>query len=224
VALLIEDETLRNKVSVFEDREDAGGKLASSLIRFSSANTIVLAIPSGGVPVGKVVQRHLGCDFDLLIVRKVQIPWNTEAGFGAVNLDGDVLFNEGLLGVLGLPDEDISRQVAITQEILEKRNSLFRQDNPFPSLQDRSVILVDDGLASGFTMLAALEFVKKRDPGEVIVAVPTGSFETVQKVMKRVDRVYCLNVREKFPFAVASAYRNWYDLSDTEVINLVKSI
>lgn len=219
---IVEDKNLRNKVKVFEDRSDAGKKLSYFLSDYKNSNSIVLAIPSGGVPVGKEPTNFLLLEFELLIVRKIQIPWNPEAGFGAMNLDGDLILNEKLLQYLELSDDEIKAQIKKTREILKKRNELFRNNKPFPSLKDKTAIIVDDGLASGYTMLAGIEYVKKRDPQKTIIAVPTGSFRTVKKLSELVDFIYCLNIRESYPYAVADAYKNWYDLSDEEVLRILK--
>ena len=222
MADIIEDKNLRNKSFVFEDREDAGRRLSQFLSEYKGSDSIVLSIPSGGVPVGKEIKDALSLPLDLLIVRKIQIPWNPEAGFGAVNLDGYVIFNEPLLHSLELPENVINAQIEKTKEILLKRNELFRKGKGFPSLKNKTAIIVDDGLASGYTMIAATEFVKKRNPLGIIIAVPTGSYSTVRKISPLVDALYCLNIREGYPYAVAEAYRNWYDLSDKEVLRILK--
>jgi len=221
MTILIEDPALRNRVKVFADRNEGGGRLAQKLLRFNGQDTIVLALPAGGVPIGKAIERELHSAFDLLVVRKIQIPWNTEAGFGAINLDDDVLINESLLYALHLPDEEVQAQIEKTKNIVEQRNKLFRKGREFPDLLDRLVILADDGLASGYTMRAAIEFVKKRNPATIISAVPTGSSDTIDKIIQEVDCVVCLNVRESYPFAVAEAYRSWNDLRDEDIVRIL---
>lgn len=221
MGMLIEDRSLRDKLFVFEDRMEAGNKLAEKLLDYKNTVALILAVPSGGVPIGKKIRKVLACEFDLLIVRKAQIPWDTEAGFGAVNLDGDIVLNNPLLATLRLTDEEIDNQIEKTRVILEKRNSLFRKDKEFPALRNKTVIIADDGLASGYTMQAAIRFVKKREPSQIIVAVPTGLADTVETILKEVDVVACLNVRSGYPYAVASAYRNWYDLTDSDVLRLL---
>ena len=218
---LVEDRNLRNKRYVFEDRAAAGRKLSQMLLDFHQSDVFVLAIPSGGVPVAIEMRKDWPFQFDLLIVRKVQIPWNTEAGFGAVNLDGEVILNEELLRSLRLPQDVIEAQIERTKEVLKKRNQIFRRGRDFFPVQDRIVILVDDGLASGYSMIAAIQFVKKRDPSKIVVAVPTGSCGTLLKISPLVDALYCPNVREGSRFAVAEAYSNWYDMSDKEVLGLL---
>lgn len=218
----MEDKNLRNKIRVFEDRSDAGKKLSLFLSDYKNSNSIVLAIPSGGVPIGKELADFLSVEFDLLIVRKIQIPWNPEAGFGAINLDGDVILNETLLRYLELSEDAIKSQIDKTREILGKRNELFRNSKPFPSLKNKTAIVVDDGLASGYTMVAGIEYVRKREPQKIIIATPTGSLRTVEKLSEIVDFIYCLNIREGYPYAVADAYKNWYDLRDEEVLRILK--
>ncbi len=222
MAEIIEDKNLRDKTFVFRDREDAGRRLSEYLLDYENTDSIVLAIPAGGVAVAKAIKDALCLPLDLLIVRKIQIPWNPEAGFGAINLDGYVVFNEDLLRHLSLPERVIASQVEKTRETLKKRNLLFRGGRDFPSLKDKTAILVDDGLASGYTMIAAIEFAKRRNPSKTVVAVPTGSHKTVDKISSFVDVLYCMNIRESYPYAVAEAYRNWYDVSDEEVLRIMK--
>ena len=221
MATLIENEELRNRTRVFADRNDAGRQLAEMLRDIAKPDTLVLAIPSGGVPVGLEIAEALGLDLDLVLVRKVQIPWNTEAGFGAVNMDSDLFINEHLLSLLKLSSDQVERQVKMTMATIEKRNRTFRQNKPFPDITGRPVILVDDGLASGYTMRAAIAYIRKRKPGAITVAVPTGSAATVKMLLREVDSICCLNIRESYPYAVASAYRNWHDLDDEDVLELI---
>jgi putative phosphoribosyl transferase len=221
MATLIENEELRNRNRVFADRSEAGLQLAEMLHDDVDPGSLVLAIPSGGVPVGLALARILGLDFDLVLVRKVQIPWNAEAGFGAVNLDGDIILNERLLSLLNLSGDQVERQVKTTMATIEERSRKFRQDRQFPDIVDRAVILVDDGLASGYTMQAAIAYVRKRNPGAIKVAVPTGSADTVRMLLQEVDTLCCLNIRESYPYAVAAAYRDWHDLEDEDVLALL---
>jgi putative phosphoribosyl transferase len=221
MATLIENEKLRNRNRVFADRSEAGLQLAEMLRNVVDPDSLVLAIPSGGVPVGLALARTLGLDFDLVLVRKVQIPWNTEAGFGAVNMDADLIINEHLLYLLNLSGDQVERQVKTAIASIEERNTKFRQNKQFPDIADRAVIVVDDGLASGYTMRAAIAYVRKRNPGAINVAVPTGSADTVKMLLQEMDTLCCLNIRESYPYAVAAAYRNWHDLEDEDVIALL---
>jgi predicted phosphoribosyltransferase len=220
----ITEKSLKDRIHVFKDRADAGRQLGRKLRSYKNTDTIVLGIPSGGVPVASEIAKLLNLNIDLVLVRKIQIPWNTEAGFGAANLDGEVIMSEELLKSLGLSRDETKEQVQKTRDILEKRNRLFRGGIPFPEIKNRAVILVDDGLASGYTMLAALNYLHKRAPEKIIVAVPTGSQRTVDLILNNTDELVCLNIRTGFSFAVADAYINWYDLTDEEVQSLLGTI
>jgi len=222
VTKLKEDPLLRDMVSVFKDRREAGKRLAEYLVGYRDTDGIVLALPSGGVPVATEIASALDLPLDLLIVRKLQIPDNPEAGFGAMGPDGEVLLNEGLMKHLSLTDEQISIQTEKSRANIEKRNRIFRKEKPFPSVRDMVAIVVDDGLASGYTMLSAVRFLRRMSPQTLVAAVPTGSRKTVEVLMPEVDELFCLNVRSGPFFAVASAYRNWHDLTDEEVLSLIR--
>lgn len=218
---LLEDPDLTGKMAVFEDRREAGRCLAGRLSELSDSSSIVLAIPAGGVPVALPIAKALRVPLNVLVVRKIQIPGNTEAGFGAIGPDGTVLLNDRIVEDLRLSSKEIEVEVSRAREVLEKRESLFHRARPFPPLEGRQVILVDDGLASGYTMLAAAGFVRVRSARQVIVAVPTASRRTVNFLLPEVDVLVCPNVRTGPVFAVADAYRHWYDLDDREVLDLL---
>jgi putative phosphoribosyl transferase len=205
--------------ALFEDRHDAGRRLAESLLLYRH-NAIVLAIPRGGVPVGYEVSQMLDVPLDLIIPRKLPIPSDPEAGFGAVAPDGTVVLNEKLMGYLGLSTEEIGAIVGDVLGEVRRRIREYRGDRPFPSLTGRNVIVVDDGLASGYTMIAAVRAIKKERPRRVIVAVPCSPETSVERLEKEADEVVCLAVQPYGPFAVASYYEKFPDLSDEEVKSL----
>ncbi|MDP2754589.1 MAG: phosphoribosyltransferase family protein [Nitrospirota bacterium] len=207
---------------VFEDRKEAGRLLAENLIKYKGSDSIVFGIPSGGVPIASEIANALNLPMDLIIVRMIQIPYNPEAGFGAMGPDGGIILNEILLDQLRLTEDEIKTQIKKTMDVIKKRNQLFRVEKPFPSLKGKIAIIVDDGLASGFTMLAAIKFIKTKAPRKIVVAVPTASKKTIDFILPEIDELICLNVRRRFPFAVADAYRNWYDLTDEEVLDTIK--
>ncbi len=220
-AKIIDEPALREQVKVFRDRFDAGKLLAEKLQEYShQENVIVLVIPAGGVPVGNVVAKELDLPMDVVIVRKAQIPWNTEAGFGAVTWDGVTVLNELLVEQLGLTNEDIEESISETKRNIMERLRKFRGNKPLPELRDRVIILLDDGLASGFTMLAAVRSLRKSLPKKVVVAIPTASLGAIDLLRSEVDEIVCLNIRSG-SFAVADAYENWYDLTDEEVQKLL---
>ncbi len=217
---LIEDPELRNKAYVFRNRAHAGKLLAAKLLDYASSDAMVLAIPAGGVPVAHEITKDLGLQMDIVIVRKVQVPGNTEAGFGAVGPDGEVIFNDALLKALNLTKEEVRMQIDKTKKVLRERDLAYRKGRPFPDLDGRTVILVDDGLASGYTMSEAIRFARRKKSGRTIIACPTASERSIEFLLDLVDELYCLNIRG-YPFAVAEAYDEWYDVSDDEVVSLI---
>ncbi len=220
---LILDNALRDQLHVFEDRYDAGVKLGKKLQGYKNSDALILAIPSGGVPVASEIAKSINLPMDLILARKIQIPWNTEAGFGAMTIDGEVVLNRALLNNLGwLTEDQIKGQINKTKDILKKRNEQFRGGKVFPEINDKIIIIVDDGIASGYTMLAALRFIRKNSPRKLVVAVPTGSMKTIDILLSEADELVCLNIRGGTGFAVADAYRKWHDLTDEEVISIIK--
>lgn len=220
---ITEDRSLRDRIHVFRDRHEAGRLLAERLKHRCGSNAFILAIPSGGVPVAAEIAEMHSRPIDLLIVRKIQIPGNPEAGFGAAGPDGTVVLNTSLVHHLKLSDDVIARQTSQALESIETRNRVFRKNRAYPSLRNKHVILVDDGLASGYTMLAAIRFVRKTEPDRIIVAVPTASERTALSISPEIDELLCLNIRRGLSFAVADAYSNWYDLSEEDVLSLLES-
>ena len=216
---VIDNPLLRERKYVFTDRHEAG-KLLAALVQTTGGIRCdrVLAIPAGGVPVGRELAQALNAPLSLAIVRKIRIPGNTEAGFGAVTWDGRVRINETLVRALGLTAAEIRAATAETQQNVRDRIARFMSGKAFPDLQGEHVIITDDGLASGFTMLATLESVWSFKPGTVIVAVPTAPSSTAALVAGSADLVVCANIRSSGRFAVADAYREWYDLDDEEVV------
>ena len=221
---LIEDPRLRNRTFVFNDRDHAGTLLASMLSEFAGKDVVIFAIPAGGVPVAAVLSKRLRVPFDVFVVRKIHIPWNREAGFGAISWDGTVLFNEPLLPHLGLTQKEIDRCIAEENEEIVKRVRLFRGKKPLPDIAGKTAIVVDDGIASGFTMLVALVSLRKRKSKELIVAVPTASMDALHRIRIEADRIVCLNIREGRTFAVADAYKQWYDLDNDDVVAILKEV
>lgn len=206
-------------VDIFRDRTDAGKHLAKSLYEYQGKDAVVLAIPKGGVPVGFEVAAKLKAQFDVIVPRKIPIPWNPEAGFGALTADGTVVLNNSMAESLGLTTDEIETAVdEVRQEVIRRTNA-YRGDRPPLDLSGRPVILVDDGLASGFTMLAAVESLRKWSPSTIVVAVPVASKGAARLISHHVDRLVALITSEKLPFAVASFYIGWHDLSDEEVMS-----
>ena len=212
---------LRDQVYVFLDRADAGDILAGMLEMYEDTDAVVLAVPAGGVPVGAVIAQDLSLTLDVLVVSKITLPWNTEAGYGAVAFDGTVRLNERLLPRLGLREDEIQHGIEETKKKVTRRFTNLRGDKPLPDLSKRPVIVVDDGLASGFTLRVGVEALQKAGANQIMVAVPTGHRDSVQMMAERVGAVCCGNIRHGLSFAVADAYQGWSDVTDEEVMNVL---
>lgn len=219
MAKIHESYELRNRRGVFDDRGEAGEYLGKMLLTAygNRDDVIVLTIPMGGVPVAREICHALNCPMDLVIVRKIQVPGNTEAGFGAITQEGDVFLNEPLMATLNLSPEQVEHQSAKVRGELAARNERLRGNRTFPELKGKTVILVDDGLASGFTMKASVFMARKRDAAKIVVAVPTAPRRSLDALDAAVDEFFCPNVQDGMRFAVAAAYRNWRDLETNEV-------
>lgn len=209
-----EIEGLRNRTGVFADRNEAGRILAGLVADCALPHPLVLAIPAGGVPVAAPLAETLGCPLDVAVVSKITLPWNTEAGYGAVAFDGSYRLNKALIHSAGLSAEEVTRGIKKTRTKVERRVATFRQGRPFPDLSGHELILVDDGLASGFTMLVALAALRNAGAVAIVVAVPTGHQPALLRVALDADTVCCANIRQGASFAVASAYRYWDDVSE----------
>ncbi len=204
------------------DRADAGERLAKVLAQEPPPQPLVLAVPRGGVPIAAIVAQHLNCPWDVVVVRKLALPWNPEAGFGAVAVDGTTVLNPEFLQRALLASAELERIKSQALDEVGRRDRAYRAGRPFPALTGYSVILTDDGLASGYTMLAAVEFAKKSRPREVVVASPVASGAAVRLLQPAVDRLVVLHVSHRWNFAVASFYRDFAQLTDEEVVMTVR--
>jgi putative phosphoribosyl transferase len=202
---------------VFRDRLEAGKALGERLNSYARRpDVIVLGLPRGGVPVALEVARRLGAKLDVLVVRKLGAPGHSELAIGAIASGGSRVFNSELIASLGISQADVLHIEAHECAELERRLTAYRGDRLFPDLTDQVVILVDDGLATGATMRAAIATVKTQRPKKLIVAVPVAPEDTKQALMLEVDEVVCLESPKHF-YAVAMAYEHFDQVSDDQV-------
>lgn len=218
---IIENRDFRDKFFVFKDREEAGEILAKMLEDYRDSDAIVLGIPAGGVPVASIIAKNLNLPLDVLVVSKITLPWNREAGYGAVAFDGTIKLNQQLINSLGLTGEEVEAGIRETLKKVKRRVHIFRKGKKPLELKGKTVIVVDDGLASGYTMLTALEALRKAGAAKIIVAVPTANLDAIKKLEGRVDIICSPNIRQVSPYAVADAYKHWSDVSEEEVISIL---
>jgi putative phosphoribosyl transferase len=206
---------------VFQDRRDAGQALVSEIRRCDLQDPLILGLPRGGIPVAFEVATALGAPLDVIVVRKLGAPFQPELAIGAIASGGIRVLNEDVLRLFpDLGDDDIERIAARESLELERRERQYRGEHPFPALADRDVVLIDDGLATGATMLAAVKAVRSRDPASITVAVPTGSTSAVDKLSALTDRLICLETPPDFR-AVGLYYVDFAQTSDAEVRELL---
>ena len=208
-------------MAYFADRLDAGKRLASALENFAGENAIVLAIPRGGVIVGYEIAKALNLPLDVIIPRKIGAPDNPELAIGAMTEDGTIILDGNLIAFMGVPEDYIKEESERQKREIERRLKFYRQNEPYPNLRDHDIIIVDDGIATGSTMKAALASVKNRGAKTVTVAVPVGPPSTIKELKKQADRVVCLYTPEYFQ-AIGQFYRDFSQTTDEEVIQLLK--
>jgi putative phosphoribosyl transferase len=201
----------------FRDRHDAGRQLANALDKYAHHHDlIVLALPRGGVPVGYEVARALDAPLDVFLVRKLGTPGHEELAMGAIASGGIRVVNEQVRAMLQVTDDAVARVAAREQEELERRERAYRGDAPAPALRGRTVIVVDDGLATGSTMRAAAEALRTHEPQWLVVGVPVAAPETCGEIRDIVDDVVCLHTPDRFQ-AVGLWYDDFSQTSDDEV-------
>lgn len=205
----------------FQDRAEAGQRLADALRRFAGRpDVLVLALPRGGVPVAYEVARALGAPLDVFLVRKLGVPGHEELAMGAIASGGVRVLNPDVVAMLGVPQGMIDAATAREMAELIRRERAYRGGRPAPEVRGRTVILVDDGLATGSTMRAAVEALRARGPARLVVAVPVGARETCDAFRGEVDEVVCAVTPEPF-YAVGLWYRDFGQTTDEEVRELL---
>ncbi|WP_413287766.1 phosphoribosyltransferase family protein [Bdellovibrio sp. HCB337] len=205
----------------FKNRQEAGQLLAEKLVSYKSLSPLILAIPRGGVPVAFEVAQKLDAEMDLLMVKKIGAPGNPELAIGAVSEDGKPWFNNKVIRVIGLDPRDL-KEIAKNKSLeVQAQVRKLRGESPAIPMKDRNVIVVDDGIATGATLLAAINILKERHARKIIVAAPVAPLSTLQEIEKVVDEVVCL--RTPFPFiAVGDWYSEFRQVEDQKVLEFVE--
>ena len=206
----------------FRDRIEAGHMLAQRLQAYrNGSDVLVLGLPRGGVPVAYEAARELNVPLDVFIVRKLGVPGHEELAMGAIATGGVRVLHQAVIRELGIPQETIDRVTESEAKELERRQHLYRSDKPLPAVQGRVVIIIDDGLATGSTMKAAVAALRQQHPKRLVVAVPTAPAETCQDLRQMADEVVCAVTPEPF-YAVGGSYVDFRQTTDEEVRDLIK--
>jgi predicted phosphoribosyltransferase len=205
----------------FRDRTEAGRRLAAALRSYATENPIVLALPRGGVPVGYEVAHALHAPLDVVVVRKLGVPWHPELGVGAVAEGGFTYLNEDVLRHVGLSQSELDELVRVKQREVEARVSLFRGGRAKPRLRDRTVLLVDDGIATGGTVQVAIRAVRAESPAAIVLAVPVAAPDAVRELGAQVQRVVCLETPPEL-YAIGVWYDDFAQVPEEEVVRLLE--
>lgn len=206
---------------MFEDRADAGRRLADRLAADSFPDGLVLAVPRGGVVVAAPVAERLGLPLDVIIPRKIGAPQNPELAIGAVTEDGTVIWDRMLTAQIGLDEADLAPLVGKGMAEIKRRSAAYRGGRARADFAGRTVVLVDDGIATGSTILAALRSIRKGKPRAIVLAVPVAPPDTLERLSREVDRVVCLESPVAF-YAVGQFYRDFTQTTDAEVVDLLR--
>lgn len=208
-------------MALFEDRIDAGKKLAKELSKYANrSDVLILALPRGGVPVAFEVAKELNVKMDVFIVRKLGVPGNEELAMGAISSDNVLVLNEDIVKSFQIPERVINMVAENELKELKRRERTYRGDRPKPEISGSTVILIDDGLATGATMRAAASAIKTKNPAKIVVAVPTGAPDTCELFKKEVDEVICMATPEPF-YGVGAWYGNFSQTTDEDVCELL---
>jgi len=205
------------RYNVFRDRVEAGVILAGFIEQVvGGIFDVVVGLVAGGVPVAYAVSERLGAPMDVVVVKKITYPWTTEAGFGAVAPDGVYDFDRSAARNAGFDLDDVERMARRVHEYVVARTLKLRASLDYSNIKGGRIILVDDGIATGYTMVVALRFLRRAGALEVVVATPTASLDGALMVAREADKLLVLNLRTGPFYAVADAYREWHDVTDEE--------
>lgn len=206
---------------VFQDRSDAGKRLAAALVQYRDrTDVIVLGLPRGGIPVAFEIARALHLPMDVLVVRKLGVPGHEELAMGAIAAGGIVVTNERVMHMYAPSSDAFEGVIAKETRELNRRQTLYRDDRPWPDLHGWTILLVDDGLATGATMRAAVKALRQQSPARIIIAVPVGAPDSCAQIEQAADELICLEKPDPFK-AVGYWYRVFEATTDEEVRNLL---
>lgn len=206
---------------IYKDRQDAGQMLAEKLIKYSKDKPIIVALPRGGVVLGYEVAKKLNAPLDVIVARKIGAPLHPEFGIGAIAPNGIHILNVDLIKSMGVKDNELEKIIERETKEMNRRLELYREDLPPLDLNNKTVIVVDDGLATGVSTKAAILSIKQMNPKKIILAVPVSPMDTADKFRKEVDDFICLNEPAVF-YAVGAYYENFDQTTDDEVIALLR--
>ena len=208
---------------MFRDREDAGQQLAERLLHLRDVNPLIFGLPRGGVVIASEVAAALGAPLDVLVVRKLGAPGRPELALGAITVGDDphLTLNQDLIDLISVSDEYLQMEMDTQREEVKRRNDRYRQGRPAMSVEGRTTIIIDDGIATGATVLAGIMGLKDRKPGRLVLAVPVAASDSLEKLSQYVDEVVCLHAPDDF-MSVGVFYSDFHQTTDDQVMELLE--
>lgn len=208
---------------VFLNRKDAGEKIAEHLEKFKNDNVMVLAVPRGGVEVAYDTIKRFNYEWDLIIPRKIGAPNNKEVAIGAVSVDGSYILNEYYVNMLNISNEYLEQEINEQINEIKRRLKEYRGVETLPDVKNKTVIVIDDGIATGFTLIAAIKSIKNLGASKIVLAVPVGPKDIIEQFKDIVDEVMCIYSPYDF-LAVGAYYKDFSQVEDEEVFNLLNGL
>ena len=206
---------------MFKSRIDAAKQLVPKLKKYKgNKDAIILAIPRGALEMGAVLRDELKIPLDIVVTKKIGAPGNEEYAIGVVGPDGGKSVNRDALSAYGIPDEYVDDEAARLTHVIKRRYEDYRGDKELPDLKGKTAIIIDDGIATGFTTLAAVQYVRRQNPKKIVLAVPVAATDSYEKLKKEVDEMICLDIRSDF-YAVGQFYEHFAQVSDEKAIELL---
>jgi predicted phosphoribosyltransferase len=219
-----EDYSKHDLKGVFKDRTDAGVQLADMLLELSDSGAMIFALPPGGVPVGVEIARLLHLRMDAAAVWEIYSPNDPQLIIGVVGPDETLIIDDALASSKGLSEDLYRSAVEQARQSVLWRDELYRQGEPYPNLEGKTVILVDEGVAEPIGLLALIKFARSKNARKVVVAVPTATARALEILAEKADEVYCLNVRTQGDFSVSEAYREWREVDERDAMLALRSM
>jgi putative phosphoribosyl transferase len=214
-------EELSWRAPVFADRREAG-KLLGKLLADALKIDAVYGLAAGGVPVAIEAAKRIGACFDVVVVKKITYPWTTEAGYGAVAVDGSLEYSREAAEMLGFNEDYVRKEAERVLQAVKRRTLMVRGTEKYPDMKGKKLVVIDDGIATGYTMRVAVQFLRSLGAEKVYAATPTASVDGALFVAEKADAVYVINLRGGPYYAVADAYMEWHDVSDEELVGYVE--
>ncbi|MBD3231524.1 phosphoribosyltransferase [Candidatus Dependentiae bacterium] len=208
---------------MFKNREEAAKELATKLKDYKNkSNTIIIGLPRGGIPIAAIISKEFNIPFDIVVTKKLKDPINSELAFGAITQDGTPILDYKIIQMYQIKQDYIQKEIKNEFQEIQRRLKKYRKNKPPLNVKNKIVIIVDDGIATGATMKAAIETIRKQSPSKIIIAIPVAPTEVIDELKNKVDKIICIKQSANF-FAVGQFYKQFPQLEDVEILKILKN-